>query len=78
MNASQIFNILSESRPVAPIALPETFGIYALWDHARHIRYIGCTPKATEGFNARVANKHVTGSEGRSHKFSHAYRVGRM
>lgn len=78
MNAREILHLLTTSPPVPPIALPEAFGIYALWDHDGVARYIGSTPKATEGFHTRIANKHVTGSEGRSHKFSHVYCVGRM
>jgi len=68
--------IQSKSTPLAN--LPEAFGLYALRDHAGEIRYIGCTPKATEGFRTRIFNKHATGSEGRSHKFTQAYCVGRM
>lgn len=78
MKPSQILAELAESPPLRLGSLPKTFGMYALWDHSGAIRYIGCTPKATEGFDIRVGNKHVTGSEGRSHKFSHAYCVGRM
>lgn len=76
--ARQVLERLATQRPVPPSVLPDAFGIYALWDHTNAIRYIGCTPKATEGFRVRVANKHVTGSEGRSHKFSDAYCVGAM
>jgi hypothetical protein len=78
MNSSDIFKKLTTSKPQSLIGLPNSFGIYALWDHEDKIRYIGCTPKATEGFHIRVGNKHVTGSEGRSHKFSQAYCTGRM
>lgn len=78
MRGADILAALCESTPRRLEGLPETFGLYALWDHAGVIRYIGCTPKATEGFRVRVGNKHVTGSEGRSHKFSHAYCTGRM
>ena len=78
MNTTHIFRLLCESKPMSLVELPPSFGIYALWDHEDQIRYIGCTPKATESFRVRVANKHVTGSEGRSHKFSQAYCVSRM
>lgn len=78
MNSAQILSALCDSTPRCLDRLPQSYGLYALWDHAGKIRYIGCTPKATEGFNVRIGNKHVTGSEGRSHKFSHAYCVGRM
>ena len=78
MDSKEIFRKLTSSEPKSLIALPDSFGIYALWDHESKIRYIGCTPKATEGFRVRVGNKHVTGSEGRSHKFSQAYCTGRM
>ncbi|WP_418512144.1 hypothetical protein [Corallibacter sp.] len=78
MNSLEILENLRTSEPQLLTDLPETFGIYALWDHEKKIRYIGCTPKATEGFRKRVGSKHVTGSEGRSHKFSQAYCTGRM
>tara|TARA_B100000446_G_C10413167_1_gene291782 strand:- start:122 stop:706 length:585 start_codon:yes stop_codon:yes gene_type:complete len=78
MDSKDIFRKLTSSEPKSLIGLPDSFGIYALWDHEGEIRYIGCTPKATEGFRVRVGNKHVTGSEGRSHKFSQAYCTGRM
>jgi len=50
-------------------------GIYALWDHRGEIAYIGETHSVS--FRSR-ANKHVSGSEGRSHKFSSVYCTGRM
>ena len=78
MEARSIFDQLTCSEPVALSELPDEVGIYALWDHEGQIRYIGSTPKATEGFRTRIYNKHATGSEGRSHKFSQAYCTGRM
>ncbi len=78
MDRHTILKSLRESPPVFLATLPDAFGIYALWDHECQIRYIGYTPKGNEGFRIRVANKHVTGSEGRSHKFSQAYCTGRM
>ncbi|MFA9200694.1 MAG: hypothetical protein ACEQR8_05830 [Cypionkella sp.] len=56
--------------------LPGTSGIYALRDHTGTIRYIGIAH--TEGFRVRIRNKHATGSEDRSHKFSAAYNSGRL
>lgn len=55
---------------------PKLPGIYALADHEHRFRYIG----STEGkdFDNRVKNRHVTGSEENSHKFSWAYNCGRM
>ncbi|PKG97580.1 hypothetical protein [Paraglaciecola sp. MB-3u-78] len=78
MESKDIFEKLTSSEPKLLTGLPDSFGIYALWDHEKQIRYIGCTPKATEGFRIRAGNKHVTGSEGRSHKLSQAYCTGRM
>jgi hypothetical protein len=78
MDSKYILDSLKNNKPCLLNELPDAFGIYALWDHEGLIRYIGCTPKGTEGFRIRVANKHVTGSEGRSHKFSQAYCTGRM
>ncbi len=51
-------------------------GIYALTDHLGVIHYIGRTD--AEGFRDRIYNRHVTGSEDRSHKFSWFYNIGRM
>jgi hypothetical protein len=56
--------------------LPETQGIYALADHRGALRYIGMTAK--DSFRKRINSRHVTGSEGNSHKFACAYNVGRM
>lgn len=78
VNARDLFEKLTDAEPVNLADLPEGFGIYALWDHERRIRYIGSTPKATEGFRTRIYSKHATGSEGRSHKFTQAYCTGRM
>jgi hypothetical protein len=58
--------------------LPQEHGIYALHDHTGAIRYIGITKADKYGFRGRINNRHVSGSEGRSHKFSHAYNTGRM
>lgn len=78
ITASEVLDRLASQKPASLFGLPKSFGIYALWDHEGAIRYIGATPRMTEGFNIRVGNKHVTGTEGRSHKFSHVYCVGRM
>lgn len=78
VDSRSIFERLTRSVPINLADLPEEFGIYALWDHERQIRYIGSTPKATEGFRTRIYSKHATGSEGRSHKFTQAYCTGRM
>lgn len=51
-------------------------GLYALVSHEDRVRYIGETKNDT--FYKRIANRHVTGSEGNSHKFSCEYNVGRM
>jgi hypothetical protein len=64
--------------PVRLDALPREHGIYALHDHRGAIRYIGITEADKYGFHGRINNRHVSGSEGRSHKFSHAYNTGRM
>ncbi|MDK3075898.1 hypothetical protein QO034_22860 [Sedimentitalea sp. JM2-8] len=58
------------------VGIPTEKGIYALADHEHRFRYIG----STEGrdFRDRIQNRHVTGSESNSHKFSWAYNVGRM
>jgi hypothetical protein len=58
--------------------LPNEHGVYALFNHERHLKYIGVTAALKVGFENRINHRHVTGSEDRSHKFSYAYNVGRM
>jgi hypothetical protein len=69
---------LVTSAPVRVDALPHEHGIYALHNHAGAIRYIGITKADKYGFYGRINNRHVSGSESRSHKFSHAYNTGRL
>jgi hypothetical protein len=64
--------------PALPLGdLTRGNGLYALRDHRGVIRYIGISAAAA-GFRNRIHDRHVTGSEERSHKFSFAYNVGRM
>tara|TARA_R110000751_G_scaffold71441_12_gene145039 strand:+ start:2080 stop:3243 length:1164 start_codon:yes stop_codon:yes gene_type:complete len=53
-------------------------GIYALADHQGNIRYIGKTASPAESFHKRINQRHTTGSENYSHKFSSYYNVGRI
>lgn len=76
LNPVCVLQDLTTSDPVRLDALPRERGIYALHDHAGIIRYIGITKKS--GFYDRINNRHVSGSESRSHKFSQAYNTGRM
>jgi hypothetical protein len=69
---------LTTDAPVRLEALPRDHGIYALHDHSGAIRYVGITKGDKYGFYGRINNRHVSGSESRSHKFSHAYNTGRM
>jgi hypothetical protein len=73
-----ILQKLQEQMPVALADLPNEHGVYALFDHSGSIRYIGVTESPDMGFWRRIFQYHVTGSEGRSHKFSQAYNTGRM
>ncbi|WP_342640177.1 hypothetical protein [Rhodoligotrophos ferricapiens] len=75
---STVLRDLMRGEPVQLGTLPHDHGIYALHDHTGTIRYIGITKSIESGFFDRIHNRHVTGSEGRSHKFSHAYNTGRM
>jgi hypothetical protein len=76
MNPNEILASL-RGRGSTPLdELPPTSGIYGLRDHLGDIRYIGIAH--SEGFRIRIRNKHRTGSEDRSHKFSAAYNVGRL
>jgi hypothetical protein len=75
LDPASTFRDLVTRAPVRLDALPREGGIYALHDHIGAIRYIGVTEL---GFRDRIYRRHVTGSESRSHKFSHAYNTGRM
>jgi hypothetical protein len=75
---SAVLEELTTKQPVRLDVLPRDHGIYALHDHMGNIRYIGETSGDKYGFYGRINNRHVGGSEGRSHKFSHAYNTGRM
>ncbi|ESX80270.1 hypothetical protein X759_14140 [Mesorhizobium sp. LSHC420B00] len=78
LDAGQVLEQLVNGEPSRLDALPRDYGIYALHDHHGDIRYIGITKGDKNGFYGRVFSRHVSGSEGRSHKFSHAYNTGRM
>ena len=76
MDARSILSALRDQRGVSLPDLPGSSGIYTLRDHKGSIRYFGIAH--TEGFRIRIRNKHATGSEDRSHKFSAAYNSGRL
>ena len=78
LDPHSVLDTLTSSEPVALEKLPDEHGVYALFDHTGQVRYFGVTAAADGGFRVRINNKHVTGSEGYSHKFSHAYNTGRM
>lgn len=78
LDPSLVLQSLTTSEPTHLTALPREHGIYALHDHTGAIRYIGITKADKYGFHGRIGSRHVCGSEGRSHKFSHAYNTGRM
>lgn len=78
LDPSIVLRDLTTRAPVHLDALPREHGIYALHDHSGAIRYVGITKADRYGFHGRINSRHVTGSESRSHKFSHAYNTGRM
>jgi hypothetical protein len=78
LDPADVYQTLMSNKPVRLDALPREHGIYALHDHTGAIRYIGITKDDKFGFWGRINSRHVGGSEGRSHKFSHAYNTGRM
>lgn len=65
---------LTTSTPLQLDALPETPGLYALYDHEGQIRYLGM---AAKDLRDRIFRRHVGGDDN-SHKFSSAYNAGRM
>ncbi len=78
VDPANLFQRLTTGTPVLLGVLPREHGIYALHDHAGAIRYIGITMTEKLGFYGRINIRHTSGSEDRSHKFSHAYNTGRM
>lgn len=78
LDPSVVLHGLMNCEPMRLGLLPHDHGIYALHDHMGVIRYIGITKSIDTGLFDRINSRHVTGSEGRSHKFSHAYNTGRM
>ncbi len=78
LSPRNVLHALTTSSPVRLDSLPREHGIYALHDHTGAIRYVGITANDKFGFNGRINSRHVSGSEERSHKFSHAYNTGRM
>lgn len=65
------------AQPLQPLkSIPKQKGIYALADHEHCFRYIGSTE--SKDFHDRIQNRHATGTETHSHKFSWAYNTGRM
>lgn len=78
LDAGEVLERLLSGQPSLLGALPRDHGIYALHDHHGDVRYIGITKGDRNGFYGRIYSRHVSGSEGRSHKFSHAYNTGRM
>jgi len=77
INASTCLKILM-SKELSPLeALPDAFGLYALADHLGNLHYIGMTAKP-KNFRDRIFQRHINGSEERSHKLACNYNVGRM
>lgn len=78
LSPKAILLALQQQAPIKLASLPDEHGVYALIDHTGLIRYVGVTESSAMGFRRRIYQYHVTGSEGRSHKFSQAYNTGRM
>ena len=74
MTSEAILARLLDTPPLHLSALPSQPGIYALYDHAGQVRYIGVTEK---GLKKRIAQYHVSGDDN-SHKYSSIYNAGRM
>ena len=56
--------------------MPEAIGLYGLGDHEGKLHYFGMTD--SKSFQDRIWSRHVTGSEGHSHKLACNYSVGRL
>ena len=71
-----LLSVLLNTAPQPTALAPQdACGLYGLVDHKGDLRYIGST-KST--FYERIHNRHRTGSEDRSHHFSHMYNTGRI
>ena len=76
MDPAEILKRLRYCSGVELEALLSSSGMYALRNHSGVMQYLGIAH--SEGFRVRIRNKHATGSEDRSHKFSAAYNSGRL
>lgn len=76
MNQEECLEALRSQELMRIDDLPHATGIYALSDHSGKIHYIGMTEASC--FRDRIYNRHVTGSEERSHKLACNYNIGRM
>ena len=56
--------------------MPDAIGLYGLGDHKGKLHYFGRTD--SNSFRDRIWNRHITGSEGNSHKLACNYSVGRL
>jgi hypothetical protein len=56
--------------------MPASVGLYGLCDHNGKPHYFGMTDK--KSFKNRIWNRHISGSEDRSHKLACNYSVGRL
>jgi hypothetical protein len=56
--------------------MPDAIGLYGLADHEDKLHYFGMTD--SDSFKDRIWNRHITGSEERSHKLACNYSVGRL
>lgn len=66
MTARQCLDHLLAQTPCRLEDLPSHSGIYGLWDAFGEMRYVG----STQDLRDRVWSRHVTGSEGKSHKLA--------
>jgi hypothetical protein len=73
---AECLNRLRSQRLTRIDDLPDAIGIYALADHLGAIHYIGST--SATSFRDRIYQRHVNGSEERSHKLACNYSIGRM
>ncbi|MCW2286756.1 hypothetical protein M2323_004546 [Rhodoblastus acidophilus] len=56
--------------------MPDAIGLYGLGDHSGVLHYVGMTD--SDSFRDRIWNRHIAGSEDRSHKLACNYSVGRL
>ncbi len=74
-SAENVLEKLLSSERISPNDLPDSHGLYCLWDHLGRPIYIGETHSKSQGYRSRIG-KHIAGSVDMKHMFSRWYNLG--